>query len=494
MKANESESMGLHPRSIVWILILLVAIGFLARLYRIDVQSLSHDEIGRIGLGWMETGSLFRFIVDDGHAPAHPLVLRGWMRLFPTEMTARYLSLVLGCLFIPAVYYLAYRLTDRKVALLAASLAALSPFHIGFSQQGSPYTMVMLLSVLAAISFVEILSSDRWFGWTGYSVCVTLGLYTHLFMAVLPVFMTLFLLLRWKRYGRLLKGWWVCHVLIGIAYIPWILVILKALGKSTGFQKAVGPISILYTFFTYSVGFTVGPSVAELQRAPFAEMIVPYIPIVAVAAAVFGAVSVAGILALRNRKEVLLLLLLYVATPVVFVFGTSSVSNVAYNVRYVCASFPAYLILMAVGLVRIRASAGIVLGTAVFLLFSLSLRNHYFDDRYFTYDMRSTAAYMEQEATQDDVIFVVSTVMPFLYYHDGNTPVEGLDYLDQKSEATRIAKLRQATEGRDRIWLVLARPWYCDPKGTVKGTLDQHHPLLAAKTFPGVEILCYQLN
>ena len=122
----------------VWILILLVGIGFLARLYRIDEQSLSHDEIGRIGLGWMEIESLFRFIVDDGHAPAHPLVLKGWMRLFPTETTARYLSLVLGCLFIPAVYSLAYRLADRKVALLAASLAALSPFHIGFSQQGSP--------------------------------------------------------------------------------------------------------------------------------------------------------------------------------------------------------------------------------------------------------------------------------------------------------------------------------------------------------------------
>ncbi len=494
MKAEASESVGVKRSSIVWILILLVSIGFLARLYRIDIQSLSHDEIGRIGLGWMETGPLLRFIVDDGHAPAYPLVLKGWMRLFPTEMTSRYLSLVLGCLFIPAVYFLANRIVDRKVAVLSALLAALSPFHIGFSQQGSPYTMVMLLSVLATISFIEILSSGRWFWWAGYFISVILGLYTHVFMAVLPVFTTLVLLIRWKHHRKLLKGWVMCHLLIGIAYLPWVFVVLQGLGKSTGFQKSFGPISILYTFFAYSMGFTSGPTVEELQGTPFMEMIAPHIPIVAVAAAIFGTVFFVGIFKLKERKGAMLLLLLYALAPMAVVFAASSVSNVAYNVRYVCASFPAYLILIAVGLGRIRVPAGIVLGSAVLLLFSFSLKNHYFDTRYHTYDMRSTAAYVEREATEEDVVLVVSTLMPFLYYYDGKASVDGLSYMDQKSEAHRIAKLREMAGGRERLWLVLARPWYCDAKGTVKRTVDEEHRLLASRRFPGAEIFCYQLD
>jgi len=352
----------------------------------------------------------------------------------------------------------------------------------------------MLLSVIAAISFVQILCGGSRAWWAIYFLSVTVGLYTHLFMIALPLFATLFLLFRWRSCTRVLRGWIVCHVSMMLLYLPWILVIIRNLDKTTGFQKSVGPIAVLYSFFTYSVGFTLGPSVGELQQNASLESIVPYIPIVAVSAAVFGVTGLAGVLGLKKNKDSLLFLLLYLVTPMALVYGISSFTNVTYYVRYASTSFPAFLVLAALGLARIRVRVGIVLGGAVLCLFAVSLKNHYFDSRYFTEDMQSTAAYIESEATQDDLIFVISTVVPFLYYYDGRTPVNGLDHIDMTSEQNVISKLRRTAEGRSRIWLVLAKVRYRDPYGAAKRYLDQHHTLLGARKFPGTEIYCYQLE
>jgi len=476
-----------------WILMLIIAIGALVRFYHIDVQSLSHDEIGRIGLCYMGIGDLFDFILYDGHAPGYLLFLKAWMRLLPTEMTSRYLSIFLGLLFIPAIYLLSLKLFDRRVALFSATLSALSPFHIYFSQDGNLYTMMMLLSVLAMISFVEILSNGSRPWWIVYLITVTSGLYTHLFTAALPVLTTLFLFIRWRTHGRLIKRWIVCHTVIGIAYLPWLLVIIMNIDKPTGLKKSVGFLSILYTFFTYSVGFTIGPSVTELQQNTSLETVAPYIPIVLFSAIVFSVIAFVGIFLLKKKSDILLFLLLFLFIPIIFVYGISSVSNVSYNVRYVCVSFPAYLMLLSYGLSGLRNPARIFLCGAVLFLFIFSLKNFYFDSRYFTEDMRSTAAYIERSSLKNDAVFIISTFVPFYYYFDGDIPIDGLSTMDMTSDQHIISKIQRTIVDRSRLWMVLARSNYCDPNGAAKRYLDQHFPLLSSKAFPGTEVYCYQL-
>jgi len=472
---------------------LLIAIGALVRFYHIDVQSFSHDEVARIGLGYMGIGDLFDFIVYDGHAPGFLLLLKAWMRLIPTEMTSRFLSMALGLLFIPAIYWLSLKLFDRQVSFFSATLSALSPFHIYFSQDGNLYTLMMLLSVLAMISFVEILSNGGRPWWVFYFISVTAGLYTHIFTASLPVLTTLFLLIRQKTFGRLIKKWIVCHTLIAITYFPWILVVIMNIDKPTGFKKSVGLLSILYTFFTYSVGFTLGPSVTELQQNTSIEAVAPHIPIVLFSAIVFAVITFLGISFLKKNADILLFLLLFLFIPIVFVYGISSVSNVAYNVRYVCASFPAYLILVSVGLAGLRNPARIFLWGAVLCLFVFSLKNIYFDSRYFTEDMRSTAAHIEKASLKNDAIFIISTFVPFFYYFDGDIPIDCLSHIDMTSDQHIISKIQRTIADRNRLWLVLTRSNYCDPNGTAKRYLDQHFTILSSNEFPGTEIYCYQL-
>ncbi len=79
-------------------------------------------------------------------------------------LTAGYVSLLMGALMIPMIYFLGVMIADRKVGALAALLLWLDPVSIICSQKVWMDTSVAFFTLLAVVFFVYALkSSNDWF-------------------------------------------------------------------------------------------------------------------------------------------------------------------------------------------------------------------------------------------------------------------------------------------------------------------------------------------
>ncbi|NJL21267.1 MAG: phospholipid carrier-dependent glycosyltransferase [Leptolyngbyaceae cyanobacterium SM1_3_5] len=91
-------------------------------------------------------------ISESTHPPIYFLLTHAWLKLFPTQdglvsvWAARSLSAILGAAAVPAIYALGL-LWNRRTAIAAAALMAVSPYGIYLAQEARHYTLAILLMI-----------------------------------------------------------------------------------------------------------------------------------------------------------------------------------------------------------------------------------------------------------------------------------------------------------------------------------------------------------
>ena len=98
-----------------------------------------------------------------------------------SEFALRLPAAVFGTATIAAVYYLFRMLLDSRIALLSAALYAVYPLHHHYSQEGRPYSLFVLLTVLSYLTFCKVLARGSGGGWILYGATNTLLLYSQYF-------------------------------------------------------------------------------------------------------------------------------------------------------------------------------------------------------------------------------------------------------------------------------------------------------------------------
>ena len=78
-----------------------------------------------------------------------------------TEWSARLAPALIGILSIPILYFPTRRMFGPRVALIAALLLAVSPWHLTWSQNARFYTTLMLLYALASMAFFFAIERGR---------------------------------------------------------------------------------------------------------------------------------------------------------------------------------------------------------------------------------------------------------------------------------------------------------------------------------------------
>jgi uncharacterized membrane protein len=116
------------------------------------------------------------------HAPLYFLLIRFWMQLFGSSVTAvRGFSVMCSLLLLPGIYWLSQLLFGRRmISWIAVMLTALSPLLIAYSQEARPYSLWLLLLLLSSASLVQALRCNRLSDWGLYALTLTLSLYTSL--------------------------------------------------------------------------------------------------------------------------------------------------------------------------------------------------------------------------------------------------------------------------------------------------------------------------
>ncbi len=148
------------PRVSTIAFILLLA--SLLRFYNLSGQSLWSDEGNSVALARRTFVEIAQHTAFDIHPPFYYFLLKSWTTLWgDTEIGLRSLSLVLGILLVYLIWYLGTHLFNHRVGLIAAFIAALSPFQIYYAQETRMYILLTLLATLTVTLTLLILNYLR---------------------------------------------------------------------------------------------------------------------------------------------------------------------------------------------------------------------------------------------------------------------------------------------------------------------------------------------
>ena len=456
------------------LLALILAIGAGFRLYHLDTFGLWRDETQTVFLARhsFPSGILQALTYADVSPPLYYFLLHFWERLWPGDWSLRFLSVIFGLAFLPAVWWVGRRLYDRNIALLASFVAALSPHHIIVARTVRMYA-ILSLAALAGLyftyRFVTQPVDERPAGlrsglWWGVVLSFSLLMYTHNAGPFFVLAANLFVLveLLWHREMRRLFWPWVSTQLcVALLYLPELPLLLQQLHL----QGAVmGPWHTRYTRLQNVVNlFNELTGLAWPANWPLVWMAV-------FALGTFTFELRRDLAALYFRFSTLLNLTLFAFFgPIVLaaVLTPRGIESIPTYVTLVSLPGLCFLVARAVNAVRPRwLGAVLLIGLSVLWVRTVS----------WTYNLRHSnfreiATYTTQHIGPDDVIVIAPDYVAttFNYYFHG----------EQKQAAFPAALERV----EDITWLGWSQRWH-DAANYIQPTADY----VAARLEPGAHL------
>jgi 4-amino-4-deoxy-L-arabinose transferase-like glycosyltransferase len=473
-------------------------VALAVRVFHLGSQSLWIDEI----LTWYSAGIGTRLqardLVENVHGPLYALLLHAWCLVAGgSEWAMRAPSALYGAAMVPAMAVLAAAWLGPETAVMAAWLAALSPFMVWYGQEARNYTLLMLCVCLAGIALLGLRARLSAGGIAGALTAVAAGaLSSFSFALLVPLHLGWWLADRATRVRRLGL---LAAAAVGLALLlsPWIPQVARiwdfqrltpghgagepALRGTTTFH----PVAIPFALHALAVGYTLGPSLRELRADPAPATLWRHALELAAVALVFGALGVLGLRALARRGRVTdALLWLLVPALVVSWFAVRNFK--VFHPRYLAVSAPAFLLVIAAGLADLRPRARAAALGALALLWGASLAHHYFDPRYGKEDYRGAAALVAARAVPGEKVLAVGAEDPLFYYYHGPAPLERFWLGFVRRPARLKQKWDEARSGVDGVWVVLSRPEDLDPDGRFETFIAGYGPQVFE--FEGVRI------
>jgi len=243
-------------------LFLLILLGFSLRLYDLAKESLWVDEIdggilpAKQSISYLLNPNV-NFPFNTNHA-----ILHYWMQIFgQSEFSVRFPALIFGVLSIFMIYKVGKEIFNQEVGLLSALILAISPFHIHYSQEARPYSLLMLLSLVSICYFVKFMRSNNKKDIIVYILSTLIGIYTHYFIFFLLIFQNIYFFIYNIKNKRLVKSWLIlqCTIaLIFLLYNPYFFkhIIWVMNGGFTHLNPYFSLFSIIKTFYVFILDFS----------------------------------------------------------------------------------------------------------------------------------------------------------------------------------------------------------------------------------------------
>lgn len=349
--------------------ILVIAVGL--RSYRLGQLSFWYDETVTMRLA--QAANPARLIarlgrIDATRAPLHPILLEGWIRAFgQSETSARALSVLGGVATVALVFAIGQAGFDVSTGLWAAWLAALSPALIVYSREARMYAWLVLA---ASVCWWILLNLSNRFSWqraTVYVLAQALLGYTHPLGLIMMATLALAGLAGLRSCFGTIGRWLAVHLAAGVMVAPWIV---RYLDHPPEFLSGVQPIKVL---LGTPIGFIGGDS-----RVLGVLVLLIGWGILGSRARLVG-MDDAPIVPARNGNNsgswlVPGFLLLWLIVPPLTLFVYSRLGRPIFGPqRYTVFVAPAYLLLVARGLVRTPASLRYPLAAGLTILALLEL-------------------------------------------------------------------------------------------------------------------------
>jgi mannosyltransferase len=113
------------------------------------------------------------------------LLLRVWLHFGQSEFFIRGFSVLISAATLPAIYWLAAKLYDRRVALISAALFTFNAYSLRYAQEARSYALLLLLATLSSGFLVAFLRAPARRGSLGYILASALAVYAHFYAMLL---------------------------------------------------------------------------------------------------------------------------------------------------------------------------------------------------------------------------------------------------------------------------------------------------------------------
>jgi mannosyltransferase len=496
------------------ILGVIILLALSLRCYRLDGQSLWADEGNSAALAARNLATIARDAARDIHPPLYYYLLHFWVRIFGnSEIAFRSLSALMGTALVFVTYLLGQELFNRRTALIASFLAAISPFQIYYSQETRMYAPAALWGALAVYSFVrwmrsmgeadikpqlatggaETRSSKISFA-ALYVLFTTAALYTHYFSFTIPLAanvaygLGMIAYRPWRR-RMAIGGWFVAQLVIVFLYYPW----LKLAGGQLATWPAISePFSLSFLLQSLLRVFTLGLSV-EPKMTPVLLIFGLFIFLGVLPCQLsLSAQKKSGLCLGLPRRQLppLIFLLLYLCVPILAMY-VLSLTRPAYDPKLLLLATPAFHLLLGRGIgsewledtIRATQRVGTVarwVVTSVALLVVVgacakSLANYYFDAQYARDDYRGLALHIAAAGQEGDAIILNAPgqIEIFSYYYRGALPIYPLPGERPLDEGKTEGALEGIVAQHQRLYALFWGTDESDPGRFIEGWLDR---------------------
>jgi 4-amino-4-deoxy-L-arabinose transferase-like glycosyltransferase len=417
-QAVGGRALRLSDSPILWVCT-LVLLAFALRVLRLDFQALWWDEGWTVYFATADVPAMVARTAVDIHPPLYYLILHLWTSITGVSaFSVRLFSVMVGTLAIPLVFVVGRRLFGGQSGILAALVMTLAPFDVYYSQEARMYSLVALLVLGSVYVFLSLLrryksGGGTWHLWMLYVSVMFLAIYTQYYAAFVPLAFSIFILLRFRRYGGILYRFIAAHLVLLLLYLPWVLYAGPRLVAYIGnklVKEGDRPVGLWTYFQSHLVAFAVGhPSEAR--------WFLTWLAVVPVGLAAFAVVAL--LLARRSHRAVdhestepLLFAITYMIVPLLLGY----LVNLRYpftspNIqRLFLLSAPAFFLLVGKGLSLIRERWGVPWAlplTLVVVVSALPLLDFYSFERYPADDYRSLIDKVSALARPEDVVVAV---------------------------------------------------------------------------------------
>jgi len=481
---------------VILALLLILALASFLRIYDLGTESLWYDEVHSIRVSGQNFVSVIRGAAVGKHTPLYFIGLHFWTGfLGDSEVSLRSPSAIFGILSVLIIYWVGCALFNRKVGLISSLLSAISLFHIHYSQEARPYSLLLLLSLLSFLFFIKILKQDKKWHYPCYLLCNILLCYTHIFGLFTIAAQIFFLLLFWAKYK---------------------LQRLKLLCVQEAAIVAILPLALLLGHVTISLmqhGFWIPePALSSIWNTIYAfcgsrySLVVIFLCLVVIAP--FSIRKMEGRWLLRRPLESLkgisrnikpeaieefVLLAIWLFLPLVLAFAISKITTPLYVTRYLIGASPALYLLVAKGLSELNIRKVIYpILIIIVILSSPGLANYY--TKVNKAQWREVAGLVELNSRENDVAIFCAGQIPFNYYYHGELTKFGIDRNVEDTQEL-AAFVNDATSGKERLWLIISQTVGHNPY--MEGYLIDRYgsdSLLLEQEFVGVRVLLFDVK
>ncbi len=437
-------------------------------------------------------------------------LLRLWTEFGQSEFYIRSLSAAISAATIPAIYWVARQLYDRRVALIASALFTFNAYSVRYAQEARSYALFLLLATLSSGFLIAVGREPVRRNRVGYVLVSVLAVYAHFYALLLLA--THWLALRWVGSGggsgdhskgqlwlQLRRAW----IAIGIAVFPLLVFVAKTGAGPIRWIHRPG-LRDLLAFYAHLAGGNGWP-LAMIRLLAGAAAVIPA-----------GRRLWARSQAWETWRSQFLLLWLFFPVALTCLL---SFARPVFLGRYMIFCLPALLILVAAGLARMRPPWLLAAAlTGVLLLSSHGILFVYAKDFDDERDASGAAAgfILDHAEPGDAVVFhIAETRIPYEFVRSvragGNTASPGftakfgpeilfpnhgagLNYRDFTGKPTADF-VRASASGHPRVWVMLMNngpAWNPDPTtGMLTRVLAETFPRVKSWQFAKVEVRLY---